>query len=731
MRGKHNIDVLPVGKNPSPLEFHHFPTKHQAVIWRNWELAPVKTLADVLKTTAAKIILAAEEMQLRVPPLVDKKWLERGYITIIRNNWHLLTYEQILQLLGWTPERLAYTLHEDDFLWHKLGSLKPNSQTVYYRPLTADEAERTKELKKTIKKHFPSALKITGEKPFAFLDQFHNFNERDNQNPANDRYNNFDLRLTYSYAAVYGDPLLDPKLDPYPERLLASYRNYGINGIWLQGVLYTLVPWEAAPKLSVGYEKRLESLRRLTNRAARHGIGVYLYLNEPRPMPLKFFERYPEWKGAEYPESGRANLCTSQKPILSFLENATTRLFKEVPALAGVFTITMSENPTNCYSKGQVKQCPRCSRRPAEEVIAEVNNAIERGVHRSKPEARVIVWNWAWGPEWEHAAIDLLPDNVELMCTSEWGLPTNIGGIKGSVVDYSISQVGPSARSQKMWAHAHKRGLKTVAKIQVNNTWECSAVPYIPTPDLVEKHLQNLTEAGVGGLMTNWTLGGYPGGNMELFKKTPLESARDFGHKAAPYVRRAQKLLSRAFTEFPFHVGVLYVAPQNTGPANLLYENPTNYRATMVGFPYDDLDAWRSIYRREIFEKQFYKLASGWKKGTIQLQKAFTLPGTRNKNKLEELLRIAAAIYCHFRTVYLQAGFVRLRDTAKNGEILKIIGEELELAKTLHALMTKDSRIGFEASNHYAYTANTLKEKVLNCEYLRRLYLDKSNNRKE
>ena len=29
-----------------------------------------------------------------------------------------------------------------------------------------------------------------------------------------------------------------------------------------------------------------------------------------------------------------------------------------------------------------------------------------------------------------------------------------------------------------------------------------------------------------------------------------------------------------------------------------------------------------------------------------------------------------------------------------------------------------DSRIGFEASNHYLYTANDLREKVLNCEHL-------------
>lgn len=713
-----NVSDLPVGVHPVPLDLSHFSAEYQAVIWRNWELAPVRRLADVLKTTAPKILQAAQAMGLPIPPHVDSRWLQRGYITIIRNNWHLLPYEQLLQLLGWNAEKLDYALREDDFLWHKLGNLKPDAKAVYYRPLTADELERTGEIRKIIKKHFPVSLKNAVERPYAFLDQF---GKRQKPDSGVERFKDFDLRLVYSYAAVYGDPLLAPALDPYPDDLLADYRDHGINGIWLQGILYTLIPWDVAPELSRGYEKRLENLRRLAERAARFGIGVYLYLNEPRPLPLKFFERYPQWKGAEYPESGIANFCTSQKPILSFLENGVNRLFKEVPALAGVFTITMSENPTNCHSKGQVAQCPRCSKRPAEEVIAEINRAIEYGIHWAKPDARVIVWTWAWGPEWEHAALDLLPDNVEVMCTSEWGLPTNVGGIKGAVRDYSISQVGPAVRAQKMWDHARERGLKTVAKVQLNNSWECSAVPYIPVPDLVEKHLQNLSNLGVGGLMVGWTLGGYPGGNLELFRKTPLQMAEDFGKKAAPYVRKAHKLFSGAFTEFPFHISVLYLGPQNVGPANLLYDKPTGYKATMVGFPYDELDGWRAIYPSEVFEEQFVKLAAGWQKGLNQLRKAVRA-GARNRKKLEELLGIATAIYCHFRSVCLQTAFVRLRGTADKREILKIITEEQKLAETLHDIMTKDSRIGFEASNHYYYTRSDLKEKALNCEYLRRLY---------
>jgi hypothetical protein len=52
-------------------------------------------------------------------------------------------------------------------------------------------------------------------------------------------------------------------------------------------------------------------------------------------------------------------------------------------------------------------------------------------------------------------------------------------------------------------------------------------------------------------------------------------------------------------------------------------------------------------------------------------------------------------------------------------EINAVLDEEIELARRLHAVVLRDSRIGFEASNHYYYTANDLKEKILNCEHVR------------
>ncbi len=83
---------------------------------------------------------------------------------------------------------------------------------------------------------------------------------------------------------------------------------------------------------------------------ARHGIGVYLYLNEPRAMPESFFKRRPELAGVR--EEQYAALCTSQPAVRAWMTGALAYVFSNVPELAGVFTMTASENLTSCASHG-------------------------------------------------------------------------------------------------------------------------------------------------------------------------------------------------------------------------------------------------------------------------------------------------------------------------------------------------------------------------------------------
>ncbi len=759
------VSELPIGNEPKALEFGHFPTRFQAVVWRNWEMVPPATLARVLRTDEATILGLAADMGLRVPPMVNPRWLERGYVTIIRANWHLLPYGQLLDLLGWDADRLAYVLREEDYLWIKLGLHKPRVDPAAYRELTASEQDRTRHIRETVERMFPDMQEPDEDERFGFLDGFGEnayasagFSRRSTTTnsvgvksvPTHSDLpiRPFDLRFLYSYSAVYGDSLLYPSLDPYPNGMLARLAAMGVNAVWLPVILYQLYPWKFGD-FSEGWEKRLESLRELTQRAARFGISVMLYLNEPRYMPMAFFNDHPELLGTREGEIG--SMCTSTPEVKELLRDGCAWLFKQAPLLGGVFTITMSENLTNCFSHDSRKQpdwadcstctrisecksdmclygapnytsCPRCTGRKTAEVIAEVNRLIAEGVHSVTPEAPVIAWDWAWSPEWDHEAVELLPEDVWLMCGSEWGLPTCVGGIAGSVRDYSMSKPGPSPRSLALWEHAQRRGLKTAAKIQVNTTFECSALPYLPVPDLVEEHLDKLEKAGVNGLMLSWTLGGYPGGNMILLRHS-VEPLADYDYGAAKDgVRAAWREFAEAFREFPFCAPVAHNAPQNVGPKNLLFAEPTGYNVTMTGFPYDDLPSWRSYYPEDVFEGQFKKMSEGWKRGLDIIAETAPTVDEADLDTFDDLQRIATAAYCHFRSTYLQVAFVRRRgktDDASRAEIVAILDEETELAVTLHSIARRDSRVGFEATNHYLYTPNELVEKTLNCEAVR------------
>ncbi len=68
--------------------------------------------------------------------------LRRGYVTVIRQNWHLLPDRQIIQLLGWTPEKYSYILKEDDFLSEKLGPKPACEPVVWASPDAAPDKKK-------------------------------------------------------------------------------------------------------------------------------------------------------------------------------------------------------------------------------------------------------------------------------------------------------------------------------------------------------------------------------------------------------------------------------------------------------------------------------------------------------------------------------------------------------------------------------------------------------------
>jgi hypothetical protein len=260
-----------------------------------------------------------------------------------------------------------------------------------------------------------------------------------------------------------------------------------------------------------------------------------------------------------------------------------------------------------------------------------------------------------------------------------------------------------------------------------------SAVPYLPVMDLVAEHAANLAKADVDGLMFSWSTGGYPSINLEVARRIMDkkganvqavldEVAREYyGERAAPFVRKAWTAFSNGFREFPYGLG-LYTAPMQYGPMNLLWAKPTGYGATMVGFPYDDVNSWRGIYPAQVLAVQFVKVARGWHEGLRHLYAAVAASDGPHRKLLEEEIGLAEAAYAHFATCAYQTRFIIARDSGDServNEMRSVLDSEIGLSKDLYGLTKADSRIGFEASNQYYYTPLDLVEKVLNCEHLR------------
>jgi hypothetical protein len=706
--------TLPPIADGKRIEYAHFPDKLCAFVFRNWEMLEASTLAYTIGATEADINQLASAMGLPMPNSPDADWRKYGYITIIRANWHLLSYKQLCNLLGWDEEKLAFTLKEDDFLDVKLGGFKPDVPDLLWHEF---DRSALVAVKKAASEFF-SKTPASELPPFAFNHMFERVQRTLSTNIADPpRFKN---RIAYSYCALYGDTFTADTDYSFPESLLSAYESVGVNGIWCQAVLYTLAPFPFEPEMSKGWEARLSGMKTLTERMARHGIKLFLYLNEPRSMPILFFKKNPDLMGDSNVTT--ACLCTSAPEVQSYIYDSVALIVKKVPLLGGFFTITASENQTNCYSHhgDRASNCPRCKNRSKAEVLAEVNTLIYRGAASVNPDICMIAWTWGWEGSIIPDVIKNMPPKIAVMNVSEQAVQKNIGGVTTSVIDYSISVVGPGDYAKAAWKSARARNHPTYAKCQFNNTWECSFVPFLPAFGQVYRHMKGLCEEGVDGLLLDWTLGGYPSPTISMlspmFGEGEIPSLRQLYERVFPAdsidaVERAGNLFSEAFDCFPFDISVAYVAPQNTGTGNLFYISPTGFKATMVGLPYDDLDGWRSIFPVEVFEEQFKKLSEIWEKGLKELPSG-------NSNTLRLLIDCAEAAYCHFRSTYLQIRFVRIRDGQSEGSLSEIAEEEAALCLRLATVQSRNPCIGYESTNHYFYNKYTLAEKYVNCKYI-------------
>ena len=728
----------------------HFPSALHAFVWRNWSLVPIERMAKTVEASVKDIKVMAKRMGLTAYKTISKEQWNRSYLTVIRRNWHLLPKEQLLILLGWSAEHLEFTLKEDDFFFVKLGNLKPECPTLKWKSLDEIPAEVVNQFNTDLKVLFPQGIPRLQEPYFQFVKELSKPLQNNNIKPIDSQ---FSPRIAYPYFALFGDSLLGDSSASYPDNYLARMANSGVDHIWMHIVLSKITPFPWDLKQSEHWEERLANLGLLAQRAAKKGIRIFLYLNEPRHQSNEFFKLHPDLQGA-----GNA-LCTSHPEVQKYLENSLAIITEQVPQLGGFFSITASENPTNCWSHFAGTSCKRCGPRGAGVVISELNNLYSQGIKDGikkweiaqsktiaiKDRPKLIVWDWGWTDAYADEIIPKLnAENLSYMSVSEWDLEIERGGVKTRVGEYSISSIGPGPRAKRHWQIAKQYQINCIAKIQANNSWEIGAVPYIPALFNIGQHIENLRNSGVKGLMLGWSLGGYPSPNLEvvsllgsdfsLTKEKAIQKVAEsrFG-SASSLMVQAWKSYSIAFSEFPYHGNLVYSAPLQAGPSNLLWSKKTNYAASMVGLPYDDINGWRAIYPVEIFIQQMDKVAKGFSEALTVLKQGLAdlKLSSAEKRTIQLEMQVAEAITLHYQSVVNQSRFILWRDQLElekqqnsklKSAIVQLLKDELHVAKLLAELQSKDSRIGFEASNHYFYVPQDLYEKMLNCQYLIRYY---------
>ncbi len=695
--------MLPEAKKMR-LQPNIFPTKWQAVLFHNYALVPTKDLARLL--ACDEKTLEEERARLGMEyASYQPIWRKKGYITLIRNNWFLLPYEQLCALIGVDEDRLDFILRNDDFLGIKLGD-KPYCGRVCYAPLTEEQAKKTDVLADKIRGY----IQPQGVQAFDFFSK---------KNTLSSRTYLRGKRIVHGYLSPCGDAFIEDSVGYMPDELLEEYALRGINGVWLHGVLSALSPYPFDESLSADYQLRRKNLQSLIRRCGKYGIKVYLYFNEPRALDENKFGKYSHLIGRR--ENGYASLCFEQKQTKEYLYNAVKDLLCDVQGLGGIITITMSENLTHCNYRPRTN-CSVCKNIPPEKTAAAVNNVIQKAIRDSGSDTELIanLWGWSSFMEWTQEqtlkGVEMLDKDISVLCVSEYDLDIEKGGVKSKIIDYSMSNPGPSEITRKTLKKAAAQGNKIYAKIQTNNSWECSAIPYLPVFDLFHEHLVNLSKIGVENYMLTWTLGGYPSPMLSMVAAYAQDTEKfsldrwyqeEYGDDYQ-LVRQAVAHFCKGFREYPFSIDSLYFSPKTLGCANLWALEKQEKQSTMVCYAYDDYENWTQPYPVDIYLSQYEKLLTEWEKGLALLQGDFC-------EKVCELMTFAKGAFAHFKSDYLQTKFAKLkRNRAENSEeIARLLYEEKANAQMLLNLLYKDGRIGFEASNHYYYTDRNLVEKII------------------
>ena len=103
-----NIPLPAIGKKA--LSYPHFPSRQQEFIFRSHEFATPLQMAKLLRTDEATVLKAMEDMGIK-PSKYCAQMMAKSYITLIKQLWHVLNYDQLLEFLVVAANIRHYVSH--------------------------------------------------------------------------------------------------------------------------------------------------------------------------------------------------------------------------------------------------------------------------------------------------------------------------------------------------------------------------------------------------------------------------------------------------------------------------------------------------------------------------------------------------------------------------------------------------------------------------------------------
>ncbi|MHC4873536.1 MAG: hypothetical protein ACYTFY_16955 [Planctomycetota bacterium] len=570
--------------------------------------------------------------------------------------------------------------------------------------------------------------------------------------------------------------------EAFPHDYLALMAFFSVNGIFWEIDFFDYCGSDILPEIKCAdYSENIKKLNHVVQRLSAYGINLHFLYSVPvLPEAHPVFEAHPELKGAfsiiGKEENGYC-LCSSNKKVIEFFEDAFTKIYRDVPQLGGPILLVGGERFTHCYTRpappftGKTN-CSACSTQKPAQVVANLVNKTAAAIKKEAPEADVFCWPYSaftWsGPE-DSFQLELIRNLSTKVCfMSNFSTGDFCSKSNALLVDYNIMMPKASTRFKAQAEDLCKiTGKQIYAKAECSTTPFMFHVPYLPVMYRWADRANALKKDNIKGVFYHYRYYGFSGSiadelamesgwndleTDEFLKKYCLREYGEF----SPEILAGWRQMSKAWDKIPYSMALsgerqYYVkGPIYLGPAHpfifdvqnnyglkrgftrirgsVLFPNVSEEKREKLSSPAYSSDLmWTWPMGSEKCEEDLLQTYCAWSEGVNIFTSALQQPNPESQLDVG----ICKLIGIHFKTAYNLVRFYRMRDNllSNGGKNAEAIDKKLkdmksilldEIANSLAAieLIKKDPRLGYGYSYGIVYDEQMIREKISQCKYV-------------